>query len=346
MKAVVCTRYGSPDVLQLREIDRPVPRGDEALVRIHAASLNAVDHETLRGVLLVRMTSPFRPPHRVLGTDIAGQVEAVGSSAGHFRPGDTVWADLSEHGWGALAEYVCVTEDALRPKPAGMTFEEAAAYPQAAILALQNLQGTGKPPSTPMLLDKGPIVPGQRVLINGAGGGVGTFAVQLAKHFGAEVTGVDAAGKLDMLRSIGADHVIDYAEEDFTRNGRNYDLIVDVVARRPISAYKRSLSPNGVCVLVGGTAAAIFQAVLLGSLTSRRSGKRLGVVMWKPNRREDLDLLSRLFEAGKVRPVVDRTYPLEEAPEALGYLEEGRALGKVVITMTHPSETGRTADVS
>jgi len=333
VKAVVCTRYGPPDVLQFKEVDKPVPRDNEALVKVHAASLNATDFETLRGVFVVRMSSPFVPVHRVLGTDIVGRVETVGGSVKQFQPGDDVWADLTEYGWGAFAEYVCVPEDALRPKPACMTYAEAAAYPQAAVLALQNLRGTGEPPPTPLLLDKGPIEPGQKVLINGAGGGVGTFAVQLARHFGAEVTGVDSAGKLDMLRSIGADHVIDYAEEDFTRNGKRYDLVLDVVARRSIPAYKRALSPDGVCVFVGGSASAIAQAMLLGPLTSRKEGKRLGVVMWKANRKEDLEFLAELFEAGRVKPVIDGSYPLAEVPRALRYLEEGHAQGKVVITV-------------
>ncbi len=335
MKAIVCTRYGSPDVLQLKEVAKPVPGDNQALVKVHAASLNATDFETLRGVFIVRMSSPFVPAHRVLGTDIAGRVETVGGSVKRFHPGDDVWADLTEHGWGAFAEYVCVPEDALRLKPACMTYEEAAAYPQAAVLALQNLRGTGEPPPTPILLDKGPIVPGQKILINGAGGGVGTFAVQLAKYFGAEVTGVDSPAKLDMLRSIGADHVIDYTREDFTRNGKHYDLILDVVARRSIPAYKRALSPDGTCVLVGGSASAIAEAMLLGPLASRKGSKKLGVVMWKANRKEDLNFVAELFEAGSVKPVIDRSYPLEEVPQALRCLEDGHAHGKVVISVAH-----------
>jgi NADPH:quinone reductase-like Zn-dependent oxidoreductase len=321
MKAIVCTKYGPPDVLQLKEVARPIPKDDEALVKVHASSLNAADFENLRGVFVVRMVAPRKPMYKILGTDIAGRIVAVGRNVKQFQPGDEIWVDLSAYGWGAFAEYVCVPGNALRLKSASMTFEEAAAYPQAAVLALQNLR------------DKRQIEPGQKVLINGAGGGVGTFAVQIAKYFGAEVTGVDSTRKLDMLRSIGADHVIDYTQEDFTKSGQRYDLILDVVAYRSIFAYKRALGPTGIFVYVGGSTAAIFQALLLGPLISRAGTKKLGIVMGKPNKKEDLAYLVELFETGKVVPVIDRRYPLSEVPEALRYLEEGHALGKIVITM-------------
>jgi NADPH:quinone reductase-like Zn-dependent oxidoreductase len=321
MKAIVCTKYGPPDVLQLKEVARPIPKDDEALVKVHASSLNAADFENLRGVFVVRLVAPRKPMYKILGTDIAGRIVAVGRNVKQFQPGDEIWVDLSAYGWGAFAEYVCVPGNALRLKSASMTFEEAAAYPQAAVLALQNLR------------DKRQIEPGQKVLINGAGGGVGTFAVQIAKYFGAEVTGVDSTRKLDMLRSIGADHVIDYTQEDFTKSGQRYDLILDVVAYRSIFAYKRALGPTGIFVYVGGSTAAIFQALLLGPLISRAGTKKLGIVMGKPNKKEDLAYLVELFETGKVVPVIDRRYPLSEVPEALRYLEEGHALGKIVITM-------------
>jgi len=321
MKTIVSESYGSPDVLQLKEVEKPIPKEDEALVKVHATSLNAADFETLRGVFIVRMGAPRKPMYKILGTDIAGRVEAVGANVKQFQPGDEIWADLSAYGWGAFAEYVCVPENALRLKPTSMTFEEAAAYPQAAVLALQNLR------------DKRPIESGQKVLINGAGGGVGTFAVQISKYFGAEVTGVDSTGKLDMLRSIGADHVIDYTQEDFTKNGQLYDLILDVVAYRSIFDYRRVLSPEGIFVFVGGSTAAIFQALFLGPLISRAGSKKMGIVMGKPNKKEDFDFLTELFNAGKVVPVIDRRYPLSEVPEALRYLEEGHAQGKVVITV-------------
>ena len=264
MKAIVYTEYGPPDVLQLKEVEKPTPKDDEALVKVHAASLNAADLETLRGVFVVRMAAPRKPTYKILGSDIAGRVEAVGGNVKQFQPGDEIWGDLSYPlGFGAFAEYVCVPENALRLKPASMTFEEAAAVPTAAVVALQNLRGVG--PSSPSLIlsDKGQIQPGQKVLINGAGGGVGTFAVQIAKSFGAEVTGVDSTSKLDMLRSIGADQVIDYTQEDFTKSGQRYDLILDVVAHRSIFAYKRALGPRGIYVFVGGSMSAIFQAFLL-----------------------------------------------------------------------------------
>jgi len=339
MKAIVCTEYGPPDVLQLKEVEKPIPKDDEALVKVHATSLNGADLETLRGVFPARIGGPLKPMYKILGTDIAGRVEAVGRNVKQFQPGDEIWGDLSAYGWGAFAEYVCVPENALRLKPASMTFEEAAAYPQAAVLALQNLRAVG--PSSPSLIlsDKGQIQPGQKVLINGAGGGVGTFAVQIAKSFGAEVTGVDSTRKLDMLRSIGADHVIDYTKEDFTKSGQRYDLILDVVAYRSIFAYKRALSPKGIYVFVGGSMAAIFQTFFLGPLISMTGSKKMGAVMWKPNKKEDLVFLKELFEAGKVVPVIDRRYPLSEVPEALRYLEEEPHLGKVVITVEQKNKT-------
>jgi NADPH:quinone reductase-like Zn-dependent oxidoreductase len=334
MKAIVCNKYGSPDVLQLKEVARPIPQHDEVLVKVHAASVNAADLETLRGVFFVRIAAPLKPLNKILGTDIAGRIEAVGKNVKKFQPGDEIWGDLSYPlGNGTFAEYVCVPENALRLKPASMSFEEAAAVPTAGCNALQSLRGVG--PSSPsfFLSDKGQIQPGQKVLINGAGGSVGTFAVQIAKFFGAEVTGVDSTKKLDILRSIGADHVIDYTQEDFTKSEQRYDLVLDVVAYRSIFAYKRALGPKGVYVFVGGSTAAIFQAVFLGPLISMIGSKKMGLVMWKPNKKEDLVFLQELFEAGKVVPVIDRRYPLSEVPEAMRYLEEGHALGKVIITM-------------
>jgi NADPH:quinone reductase-like Zn-dependent oxidoreductase len=334
MKAIVCTKYGTPDVLELREVEKPTPNEDEALVKVHASSLNAADLENLRGTWSARFTGLRKPMHKILGSDIAGSIEAVGRNVKHFRTGDEIWGDLSfPLGFGAFAEYVCVPENALRLKPASMTFEEAAAVPSAAVVALHNLRGVGSSSPSFLLSDRGQIQPGQKVLINGAGGGVGTFAVQIAKSFGAEVTGVDGSSKLDMLRSLGADHVIDYTQEDFTKSGQRYDYILDVVASRSIFDYKRALSPSGVFVIVGGSLAAILQAFLLGPLISMTGNKKMGIVMWKPNNQEDLAILEELFEAGKVVPIIDRRYPLSETAEALQYLEEGHARGKIVITM-------------
>ena len=322
MKAIVCTKYGPPEVLQLEEVDKPIPRHNEALVRVHATSLNAADLETLRGDLVVRITAPLKPMYKILGSDIAGRIEAVGRGVKHFQPGDEIWGDLSyPHHYGAFAEYVSVPESALRLKPTSMTFEEAAAIPTAAVVALQNL------------LAKRPIQPGQKVMINGAGGGVGTFAVQIAKSYGAEVTGVDSTEKLDILLSIGADHVIDYTREDFTKNGLRYDLILDLVVKRSIFDYKRALSPDGICVMVGGSIIRVFPNILLGALISKTGSKKIGLGAWKPNKKEDLDFLTELFEAGKVKPVIDRLYSLSEVPKAFRYLEAGHARGKVVITV-------------
>jgi NADPH:quinone reductase-like Zn-dependent oxidoreductase len=328
MKAIVCTAYGSPDVLQFEEVPKPTPSEDEVLVKVHAASLNAADFETLRGDWSARFGGPLRPMYKILGSDVAGRVERVGGAVKQFHPGDDVWGDLSfPYGFGAFAEYVSVSEKALAPKPACMTFEEAATYPQAAIIALQSLR------------DKGQIQPGQKVLINGAGGGMGTFSVQIAKLYGAEVTGVDSSRKLDMLRSLGADHVIDYAQQDYTRSGQCYDVILDVIAHRSVFDYRRALSPEGRFIIVGGSLSTFLQVVILGALISRTGSKKLGINAYDSNNREDFHTLGELFEAGKVVPVIDRRYPLREVPEALRYLEGGRALGKVVITVDQGSET-------
>jgi NADPH:quinone reductase-like Zn-dependent oxidoreductase len=340
MKAIVCTKYGSPDVLQLKEVEKPTPKDDEALVKIHATSINAADLEILRGNWSARFGGLLKPIHKILGSDIAGRIEAVGRNVTQFQPGDDIWGDLSvQLGYGAFAEYVCVPEIALRLKPASMTFEEAAAMPSAGANALQNLRGVGTSTLSFLLSDKGRIQPGQKVLINGAGGGVGTFAVQIAKSLGAEVTGVDSPSKLAMLRSIGADHVIDYTQEDFTKSGQRYDYVFDVVASRSIFDYKRSLSPEGIFVLVGGSGATMLQAFLLGPLISITGDKKMGIVMWKPNNQDDLAILEELFITGKVVPVIDKRYPLNEIPEALRYLEEGHAKGKVVIIVEENHKT-------
>lgn len=327
MKAIVYTKYGSPDVLQLKEVEKPTPKEDEVLTEVHAASVNPWDWDLLRGApLLVLLWVLQKPKSKILGADVAGRVEAVGRNVKQFRPGDEVFGDSSVCGFGAFAEYICVPENALALKPASMTFDEAATVPQAAVLALQGLR------------DKRQIQPGQKVLINGAGGGVGTFAVQIAKSFGAEVTGVDSTRKLDMLRSIGADHVIDYTQEDFTKNGQVYDLILDVVTYRSIFDYKRALSPKGIYVMFGGGSwARVVQSMFLGPWISMTGSKKMGILMHKPNK--DLAFLKELLEAGKVTPVIDSRYPLSEVPEALRYFGEGHAQGKVVITVEHDNKT-------
>jgi len=328
MKAIVYYRYGSPDVLELQEIDKPVVKDDEVLIKVRAASANAGDWHLLRAdPFLVRaMAGLLKPKYNILGADLAGRVEEIGRNVRQFQPGDEVFGDISGCGFGAFAEYVCVPENAaLALKPASMTFEEAAAVPAAALTALQALR------------DKGQIQQGQKVLINGASGGVGTFAVQIAKSFGAEVTGVCSTRNLEMVRSIGADHVIDYTKEDFTRNGQLYDLIHAANGYHSISDYRRALSSKGTYVMTGGTMAQMFQAMILGPWMSATSSKKMGNMLVKPNR-EDLAFIKELLEAGKVVPVIDRRYPLGEVPEAIRYLEEGHAQGKVVITVGHSNQ--------
>ncbi len=321
MKAMVRTKYGPPDVLQLKEVAKPTPKDNEVLIKVRAASVNDWDWGLLRGKPFMNrlVFGLLKPKIKILGGDIAGRVEAVGRNVKQLQPGDEVYGDLSGCGFGGFAEYVCARENALVLKPAGMTFEEVAAVPQAAVLALQGLR------------DKGQIQPGQKVLINGAGGGAGTFAVQIAKSFGAEVTGVDSTRKLDTMRSIGADHVIDYKQEDFTKNRQTYDLILDFAAYHSIFDYKRSLSPKGTYVMVGGSTARIFQVMFLGPWISMTGSKKMRILAHKPNK--DLALMKELFEAGKVRPVIDKRYPLSEVSEALRYFGKGHAKGKIVITV-------------
>jgi NADPH:quinone reductase-like Zn-dependent oxidoreductase len=318
VKAVVYTRYGSPDGLRLTDVETPTPKHNEVLVKVHAVSLNGSDWELLRGKpLYSRIGGPFRPRHQVLGSDIAGRVEAVGRDVTRLQPGSDVFADILDH-MGGFAEYVCVPERVLAPMPSGMSYEEAAALPQAGAIALQGIR------------DKGRVQPGQQVLVNGAGGGSGMYAVQLAKLHGAEVTGVDNAEKLDFARSLGADHVIDYRREDFTRNGRAYDLILDLAAYRPAFAYKRSLTPGGRYLYVGGSVATLLQVLLIGPLIGRRADKKLRLLAVRLGA-QHLAPLVELCQTGKITTVIDRRYRLDEVPQALRYLGEGHAKGKVVI---------------
>jgi NADPH:quinone reductase-like Zn-dependent oxidoreductase len=318
MKAVVYTRYGPPAVLRLTDVDTPVPKDNEVLVKVHAVSLNASDWETLRGKpLYSRIGGPFRPRHHTLGSDIAGHVAAAGRDTTRFQPGDQVFADILGQ-MGGFAEYVCVPESALAPMPAGMTYEEAAALPQAGAIALQGIR------------DKGHVQPGQMVLINGAGGGSGMYAIQLAKLHGAEVTGVDNAEKLEFMKSLGADHVIDYAREDFTSNGRTYDLILDLAAHRSAFAYRRSLTPGGRCLYVGGSMATLLQVLLIGPFVGRAAGKAIRLLAVRLGA-QHLAPMVELCQAGKITTVIDRRYRLSEVPDALRYLGEGHAKGKVVV---------------
>jgi NADPH:quinone reductase-like Zn-dependent oxidoreductase len=320
MKAIVYTEYGPPDVLQLREIAKPAPKDDEILIKIHAVSINGSDREGLIGKpLYARFGGLRRPSNPILGSDIAGRVEVVGKNNTEFQPGDEVFGEIPGY-HGGFAEYVCTRGRTMTLKPPSLTFEEAAAIPQGGVIALQGIR------------EQGQVQPGQEVLINGAGGSAGTFAVQLAKHYGAEVTGVDNTGKLDFLRSLGADHVIDYTREDFTKNGKQYDLILDVIAHRSVFAYQRALKPNGTCFVVGGSVATFFQILLLGPRLKRTTSKNIHILV-VPQNRKDLISITELCEAGKIKPVIDRRYSLSEVPEAMRYVGEGRAKGKVVITV-------------
>lgn len=320
MKAIVYETYGSPDVLHLAEVDKPVPTDDEVLIKIRAVSVNGSDRENLIGKpLYARLGGLRKPGQRILGSDIAGQVESAGKNNTEFKPGDEVFGEIPGY-HGGFAEYVCTDGSTMTLKPAGLTFEEAAAIPQAGVIALQGIR------------DQGQVKPGQKVLINGAGGSAGTFAIQLAKLYGAEVTGVDNGGKLDFMRSLGADHVIDYTREEFTNSGKQYDLILDVIAHRSVFACARALRPRGTYFVVGGAVAVLFQSLLLGPLIKRATGKNIRLLV-VPQNRKDLISITELCEAGKVTPVIDRRYPLAEVPEALRYVGEGRAKGKVVITL-------------
>jgi NADPH:quinone reductase-like Zn-dependent oxidoreductase len=323
MKAIVYKKYGSLDVLNLEEIPKPTPGDDEVLVEVFASSVNFGDLALVKGEpFIARLWSGLlKPKHQIPGGDIAGRVEAVGGNVKQFKPGDEVFGDISGFGFGGYAEYVSAPENALALKPAGSTFEEAAAVPQAALVALQGLR------------DKGRIQPGQKVLINGASGGNGTFAVQIAKSFGAEVTGVCGTSNLGMVRSIGADHVIDYTREDFAATGRLYDLILATAGYRSISDYKRALSPKGIYVSAGGSMAQVFQGLLLGPWMSIIGTRKLTHLYHRPSR-DDLLFMKELLETGKVKPVIDRRFPLNEAAEAFRYYGEGHSRGKVVITVS------------
>ena len=320
MKAIVYHQYGSPDVLRLEEVDIPTPTDDEVLIKIHAVSINGSDREGLLGKpLYARLGGLRKPGYPILGSDIAGRVEQVGRNITQFKPGDDVFGEIPGY-HGGFAEYACASEKTLAKKPASLTFEQAAAIPQGGVIALQGIR------------EKGQVQPGQQVLINGAGGSGGSFAVQLAKLYGAEVTGVDNTGKMEFLRSLGADHVIDYTREDFTRNRKQYDLILDLIAHRSVFAYQRALKPNGTCFFVGGSVGTLFQILLLGPWIKRTTGRNVRILM-VPQNNKDLISITQLCEAGKVIPVIDRQYPLSQVPDALRYVTEGRSRGKVVITV-------------
>ena len=320
MKAILYTKYGPPDVLELKEVKKPMPKDHQVLVKVHAASVNALDWRpfTMPSILLRLMGGGLsKPKDPSVGVDVAGQVEAVGSKVTAFQPGDFVFGVAP----GAFAEYVCNSESKFALKPANVSFEEAAAIPVAAFTALQGLR------------DKGQIQARQKVLIDGASGGVGTFAVQIAKAFGAEVTAVCSTRNLGMVRSIGADHVIDYTREDFTKNEQRYDLILAVNGYHPILGYRRALSPDGICVVAGGAMSQIIQALLLGPLLSRIGSKKIGFMGIATTSKKDLLFLKELLESGKVVSIIDKSYPLSETAQAIKYIIEEHGRGKVIISV-------------
>lgn len=326
---MVVTQYGGPEVLQLREVATPEPAADQVLIKLYASSVNPLDGYVMKGPLffLPALGKLLTPKHKIGGADIAGKIESVGTDVKQFQPGDSVFGgSVGPRGLGGFAEYVCTTADSLAQKPANISFEQAAAVTVAAITALQGLR------------DHGRIQPGQKVLVDGASGGVGTFAVQIAKWFGAEVTAVCSSRNVAMARSLGADHVIDYTVEDFTRSGKRYDLILGANAHHSIFAYKRALSPEGIFVLVGGGIGRLLQAVLVMPLLWRFGKKKMRFFIAKVNAK-DLGLLKNLLEAGTIAPVIDRRYPLSEVAEAIRYREEGHASGKVVIIIAPSPET-------
>ena len=319
MKAIVCTRYGTADVLQFNDVPKPTPADNEVLIELYAASVNPADMHLMRGkpFFLRLVSGGLRAPKRkVPGLDIAGRVEAVGRNVTQFKPGDDVFGACR----GAFAEYVCALEDRLSQKPANSSFEHAAALPVAALTALQGLR------------DKGRIHQGSKVLIDGASGGVGTFAIQIAKSFGAEVTAVCSTGKIDTARSLGADHVIDYTREDFTKRGQRYDLILAANGHHSIFDYRRALTQDGTFVMAGGGSVQALQTVFLGPFLSRIGRKKIRFFIAKINQK-DLFVLKDLMEAGKIVPVIDKRYPLSDAAEALRYLAQGHAQGKIVLTV-------------
>jgi NADPH:quinone reductase-like Zn-dependent oxidoreductase len=319
VKAIAYYKYGSPDVLEFKELEKPSPKDNEVLIKVHAASSNPLDWHFMRGApFLARLAGGlFKPKNTKLGADLAGRIEAVGRNVTEFQPGDEVFGEISPAGLGAFGEYACSSEELLVLKPANLSFEAAAAVPVAAFTALQGLR------------DKGQIQKGQKVLINGASGGVGTFAVQIAKSYGTEVTGVCSTRNLEMVRSIGADHVIDYTKTDFTKNGQYYDLIFDTVGNRSVADLRRALSPHGICSIAGFTTMShLFEVLLLG-------GRKIGMMETAQANKKDLLIIKELLETGKIIPVIDRTYSLSETAEAIRYLETGRARGKVVINVGH-----------
>lgn len=329
MRALVYTKYGSPEVLQLKEIAKPTPKENEVLVKIHATAVNDYDWSMIRGkpYLYRLLYGILKPKHQIPGMELAGTIEALGTNADSFKIGDAVYGDISEYGFGSFAEYVCINEKALTLKPIKMSFEEAASIPHAAMLAVQGL------------LDIGRLQKGQKILINGAGGGMGTFALQIAKLYDAEVTGVDTGDKLKMMKELGFDYIIDYKKKDFTKNKQGYDLILDAKTTRSTFRYLKSLNPNGKYVTVGGYLNRLIPIIILKPWISVFSNKRVHIVALKPNK--DLEYINEIFTAGKIKPVIDGPYELSEVPGLIQYFGEGEHIGKITIKVVQNDNNNR-----
>ncbi len=322
MKAIVYYEYGGSEALQLKEVPTPTPKDNEVLIKIHATSVNSWDWDLLNGTpFLVRLVGGgiSKPKINILGCDVAGTVEAIGKKVIQFKVGDDVFGDLSGGNWGGFAEYVCAQEKELTLKPKGITFEQAASLPQAAVMALQGIRDHGKVQS------------GHKVLINGAGGGIGSFAIQMAKEAGAEITGVDSAQKFNFMRSLGANHVIDYKQGDFTKNGKQYDFILDVVGYHSIFEYKKALTPTGIYRMIGGPTPLIFQSVFVAPFITMFHKKKMGILAQETNK--ELAYLAELVEKGKLNTNIHKVFPLSQTADALQYLGDGKALGKIVISI-------------
>lgn len=319
MKAIIYEKYGTPEVLEWKEVEKPSPKEYEVLIEIYATSVNSWDWDLLRGDLFNRLIfGGFTKPNlKILGADVAGKVSAIGKSVTKFIVGDDVFGDLCNSKWGAFAEYVCAHEDVLAKKPSNLSFEDAAALPQAGVMAYQCISDFKK------------LSIGEKVLINGAGGGVGTYLIQMAKAQGTEVTGVDSSEKMEMMRSLGADHVIDYKKEDFTTNGKSYDRIIDVVATRSIFEYKNSLNPNGILIMVGGKPGRIMQTMIIGPILSLFGNKKFGVLIHEPNK--NLDKLADLLASTRVNSIIDQHYPLSNTAQALQRIGDGKVKGKLIL---------------
>jgi|SRR5690554_290130 len=319
MKAILLKEYGLPNVLEIEEVEKPIPNDKEVLVRIHSASINDWDWGLVRGKpFVIRLFSGLKKPKiNIPGVDVSGKIEAVGGKVSSFKIGDEIYCDLSECGFGGFAEYVCVPEKVLSKKPSNMSYNDASALPHAGLLALQGL------------LEKGKVKSGHSILINGAGGGVGTLGIQILKSYGVKVTGIDSGEKLDLMRSLGYDSVMDYKKVDFTDTGEKYDLILDTKSSRSVFKYARSLKKNGTYITVGGSMYRLVEILLLGSLISLLTGKKLSILIHQPNK--GLDQISKLVEKGQIKPVVDGPYEFDKIPELIQYLGDGKHLGKIVI---------------